>query len=331
MFLDKLNSLHPSLHFTFEKESNCSLPFLNVLFKKLSSGFITSIYRKPTFTGQYIRWNSFRPEKRKIHLFMTLTHCALFICSTNGYNSSWTKLSLSCWLTDTLSISSIRVKSKNLVLPCSTQFWTQKCPVYLCLPWLGSVSTRFKMQVKSAIQHCFTTVKPRVFYTTSQLFSATKKDVLPASKKSNVIYQFSCHCDSRYVGCTFQRLQDRIKQHVQKFICSGGSSQEHVLPAYYCKSSGQSPTQHLACESAIGLHLLQNSTCAQHYDDSSFSILFKGHFLFHVSALEATFLKLLIPFSVGKNNLSTFKNLALTFSLSLAVSSWPITALLLFF
>ena len=62
VFLDKLNSLHPSLHFTFEKESNCSLPFLDVLVEKLSSGFITSIYRKPTFTKQYIRWNFFSPQ-----------------------------------------------------------------------------------------------------------------------------------------------------------------------------------------------------------------------------------------------------------------------------
>ena len=47
--------------------------------------------------------------------------------------------------------------------------------------------------------------------------SAISKDVLPALQKSNVIYQFSCHCDSRYVGSTSQRLQDRIK-HVPKSI-----------------------------------------------------------------------------------------------------------------
>ena len=47
----------------------------------------------------------------------------------------------------------------------------------------------------------------------------TNKDVLPALQKSNVIYQFSCHCDSRYVGRTSQRLQDRIKQRVPKSIC----------------------------------------------------------------------------------------------------------------
>ena len=47
-----------------------------------------------------------------------------------------------------------------------------------------------------------TALEPRVVYSTNELLSATNKDVLPALQKSNVIYQFSCHCDSRYVGCS---------------------------------------------------------------------------------------------------------------------------------
>ena len=89
-----------------------------------------------------------------------------------------------------------------------------------------------------------------------------KKGVVLALKKSNVIYQFSCYCDNRYVGRTSQRLQDRIKQHVPKSIRSGVSSQKRVLPARDCKYSSQSATQHVASASAIGLHLLQNLTCA---------------------------------------------------------------------
>ena len=83
--------------------------------------------------------------------------------------------------------------------------------------------------------------------------------------KNDVIYQFSCHCDSRYVGRTFQRLQDRIKQHVSKSIRSCSSSRKRLLPAHRCKSSIQTNSQSLASDSAIGLHLLQNPTCAQDY------------------------------------------------------------------
>ena len=80
-FFSHLNSLHPSLCFTFEKECNRTLPFLDVLKEKNDLEFVTSIYRKPTFTGQYIRWNSFCPMKRKTNLISTLVHRALVICS----------------------------------------------------------------------------------------------------------------------------------------------------------------------------------------------------------------------------------------------------------
>ena len=61
LFFSHLNSLHPSLHFTFEKECGGTLPFLDVLVEKNDCHIITSIYRKQTFTGQYVRWNSFKP------------------------------------------------------------------------------------------------------------------------------------------------------------------------------------------------------------------------------------------------------------------------------
>ena len=171
------------------------------------------------------------------------------------------------------------------------KFGPEKCLVYLRLPWLDSVFTRFEKQVKSAVKQCFSAVDPRVVYSTNELLPATNKDVLPALQKSNVTYQFSCHCDRRYVGRTSQRLQDRIKQHVCKSIRSCSFSQKRLFPARYCKSSTQTNTQSFASDSAIGPHLLQNSTCAQHYDDSRFSILAHGRSPFHLSALEATFIK----------------------------------------
>ena len=179
IFLDSLNSLHPSLRFTFEKESNLALPFLDVLVEKSPSKFITSIYRKPTFTGQYLRWNSFSPRKRKTNLSLTLTHRALAICSerlpseldkikfilqTNGYPENVIK-----------SFMAKKMKQFHAV----PKFGLEKCLVYLRLPWLGSVSTRFEKQVKSAVKQCFSAVELRVVYSTNELLSATNKDVLP--------------------------------------------------------------------------------------------------------------------------------------------------------
>ena len=155
----------------------------------------------------------------------------------------------------------------------------------------GSILFLPGLKNKSAVKQCFSAVEPRVVYSTNELLSAINKDVLPALQKSNVIYQFSCHCDSRYVGRTSQRLQDRIKQHVPKSIRSCSSSQKRLLPARRCKSSTQTNTQPLTSDSVIGLHLLQNPNCAQHYDDSRFSILAQCRSRFHLYALEATFIK----------------------------------------
>ena len=171
------------------------------------------------------------------------------------------------------------------------KFGPKKCPVYLRLPWLGSVSTRFEKQVKSVIKQYFSAVEPRIVYSTNKLLFATNKDLLRALQKSNVIYQFSCHCDSRYAGRTSQRLQGRIKQSVPKSIRSCSSSQKCLLPARRCKSSTHNNTQFLASDSAIVLHLLQNPTCAQHHDDSRFSILAQGRSPFHLFAFKATFIK----------------------------------------
>ena len=80
-FLDALNSMHSALKFTFEKEEIDQLPFLDVLVEKSNEGFLTSVFRKPTFTGQYFRWDSFGPTKRKTNLIETLVHRALMIGS----------------------------------------------------------------------------------------------------------------------------------------------------------------------------------------------------------------------------------------------------------
>jgi len=53
---NKLNSLHPSLKFTVEKETDVILPFLDVKIKKDTNKFLTSVYRKLTFMGKFRKW-----------------------------------------------------------------------------------------------------------------------------------------------------------------------------------------------------------------------------------------------------------------------------------
>ena len=53
-FLTTLNCLHPFLKFTFKKEKDKCLPFLDAYVKRTDIGFETSEYQKSTFTDQYL-------------------------------------------------------------------------------------------------------------------------------------------------------------------------------------------------------------------------------------------------------------------------------------
>ena len=57
-----MNNLHKNIKFTVEFEENDHLPFLDVLVTRNSDGNIeTSVYRKKSFSGLYIKYDSYVP------------------------------------------------------------------------------------------------------------------------------------------------------------------------------------------------------------------------------------------------------------------------------
>ena len=189
-FLDVLNSMHSALKFTFEKEENDQHPLLDVLVEKSNEGFLTSVFRKPTFTGQYFRWDSFGPTKRKTNLIETLVHRALIICSksklqhelenissilrNNGYPESIIQITMS------KKITFFNLKPKE---------GTQKCPVYWKLRWIDKISLNFEKQTKIAINRCYQAVETRIIFTTRKILPAIHKHVLHSLQQSVVVYE----------------------------------------------------------------------------------------------------------------------------------------------
>ena len=183
-FLKHLNCLHTALHFTFEKEENNSLPFLDVLVEKSDTGFLTRVYRKPTFSGLYTRWSSFCPKERKISLIKTLTHRALMICSKSKLDSELeklTKIFLESGYPE--DVFSVYIKEKIGNFSADVKFGPQKCPVYLKLPWIGESSLRFESQIKQAITNCFFAVDPRVVYSTKKALPSIQKKCAPPTRR----------------------------------------------------------------------------------------------------------------------------------------------------
>ena len=138
--------------------------------------------------------------------------------------------------------------------------------------------------------------------------------------ESRVFIFEAFHCDSRYVGRTSQRLQQRIKQHVPKTIIQERISQDRRTLVRSCK-----PIRSFKAEtsfSAIGQHLLQKSTCAREYDDNKFFILARGRTSFHLSILEATYIKTSKPNSCKQKKFVYGLKITHYFPLLLLVASF---------
>ena len=126
----------------------------------------------------------------------------------------------------------------------------------------------------------------RVVYSTRAMLPSAKKDSVPTTQKSCVVYEFSRGCEARYVGRTTQRLADRIKQHVPTSIRKK-SNTVREQPPRLCKNNNSK----INCESAIGHHLLTNPECAKTYTDDNFRIIGQGRSSFHLSVLESVYVK----------------------------------------
>ena len=86
-----LNQHYPNIKFTIENKKNNQLPFLDILNDSSSNKFVTSVYRKPTYTGLLTNYNSFTSPNYKKGLIKTL------IDQTFHISSTWSGLCYLCF------------------------------------------------------------------------------------------------------------------------------------------------------------------------------------------------------------------------------------------
>ena len=93
ILLDHVSSIRPSIQFTMGKEQDNKLPFLDVLVTRAEQGFRSFVYRKPTFTGQFLNFNSHHPYTIKKGIVRCLQHRAKTISSdTDAYREEMISL-----------------------------------------------------------------------------------------------------------------------------------------------------------------------------------------------------------------------------------------------
>ena len=292
VFGEQLNSLHPALQFTREDEDEGTLPYLDVKVMRMDVGIVTSVFRKPTFTGLYTRWDSFSPTRYKINLVRSLAHRARRICSPSTVQDEFTMLR-SILLRNGYP-GFVLDKHLRICVDSPRKFVGPKpCPVIIRLPWIGdAAATAFERRINNCVRLAYFAAQVRPVFRTSRAFRLPK-DVLPTQSLSMVIYLFECRkCESRYVGKTSLRLEERIAQHVPKHL---------VEPERKVRGRGRPPkrtTDKPAAEryqSAIACHLAGDVDCRSSYSSDQFSILSRARSTLHLNALEVVYIGKLQP------------------------------------
>ena len=204
------------------------MSFLDVLVTREQDGHLsTSVYRKPSFSGMYLRWDSFVPKQFKRSLVFGLISRAWKICSSfdkfhremlflkkvlssNGYPITFFDSCLNKFL-------------MKMHETCNSDvvFGPEKKCVVLSLPYTGDVCNKMRRQLTRLVESVAPWVKLRIVFKPVLKLSVLSKLKYPFTLLSNshVVYKVNCQdCNDFYVGMTCRRLIQRMKEHSETDI-----------------------------------------------------------------------------------------------------------------
>ena len=239
-----INNFHPDIKFTYEKEQEGSIAFLDVkLIRKENGSFITEVYRKKTDTNIYLHWNSFSPDTWKIGTLKGLFRRAFLVCSEeeglkkeiehlkfvfskinrypdnvikNTSKSLEEKIRL-----ETLPIGSEPSMNEEGANEISTENITHP---YMVLPYKGDLGNKILHKFKNRVFNLLpASVSPRIIFKGKKVGSFFPiKDKVKKEHRSDLVYEYECdvttHCNplENYIGETGVRIGTRSDQHAKR-------------------------------------------------------------------------------------------------------------------
>ena len=178
-----------------EKEQNNKLPFLNVLVAWTEQGFRSSVYHKPTFTKQYLNFNSHHPHNVKIGIIHCLQRWAKAISSnTNAYQEEMISLRHNFHCNNNTECITSAPRNLDRRIEGDIRKLTT-----VCLPY--DIRTIFTSS--STLQMYFFSVKPPTE------FNMTK----------NCVYSICCSCGKVYKIKTCHPLTVRLEEYRKAGVC----------------------------------------------------------------------------------------------------------------
>ena len=217
-FFHHINTVDSHIKFTVENtREDGSIPFLDSLITPNQDGSLqTKVYRKPTHTNQYLKWDSHHAISNKYSVISSLLHRAKNICSSQELWKQEQKQ-----IQDALTLSKYpmwainRMKTKTSA-PRNNNNNQSSGPTYrssITVPYNEGLSEAFKNLCKRyGIEVHFKSGKT----IKDELVAPKDKDHI--TKKSGVIYRYSCdmlECDEEYIGETARTFGERFKEHLK--------------------------------------------------------------------------------------------------------------------
>ena len=230
LFFEYFNTQHRNIKFTLEHETSDCISFLDVLVTRNEEGTIeTSMYRKETFSGLYMKFDSFVPHHFKKNLISGLLNRAWKICSS--YELFYRGLNI---IKEILMSNGFPVRflnrhirnfldTKHINISKSYVYGPEKRPIFLSLPYCGENSVKLSRQLNRLLAKLAPWAKLNiVFKPVARLNVISKlKSVIPKLNRSNVVYKINCQdCNEFYIGLTTRRLHKRLNEHKKRTYCA---------------------------------------------------------------------------------------------------------------
>ncbi|BHF62726.1 hypothetical protein SprV_0200571200 [Sparganum proliferum] len=219
--VQKFNNAHPSLTFSAEFEADNEIAFLDVLLRRQEDGSIQRrVFRKKTWTGQYINFHSFVPLNIKRNLVQGLAARVRRICSPETVDAELQQLRNILNENGYPERFILRNIGERTAKP--TMATAEKKDLFIRLPFQGDAAADLvRRRLKAEITSAFPAANLRVCFTNSPVVRLGGNDRLPLQATSMCIYSFTCSCGAGYIGRTTRRLEKRVREHIPAWLGRG--------------------------------------------------------------------------------------------------------------
>ena len=219
-FLDYVNSKHPNITFTCDIETDSKLPFLDIQVTRQNGKFITSVFRKATFTGLGLNFLSFSPTLYKLNSVRTLINRAYNVCSDFNLFHEDIMFLLNYFTENSypsfLFYKILRVFLNSKFEPRPIITTVKKDIKYIKLPYLGQTSYNIRKQLHLILKDAYPQIHFQFVFTNPFTVGSLlrERSSLPGELCSNVVYLFKCsQCGLRYLGSTSRWIKHRYLEH----------------------------------------------------------------------------------------------------------------------